>query len=91
MIFLNKQTNICYFKYELRGFYDFTLRNIAIGWYHIYRNQMKEMFCLFLKWGISVQQKQYQTKKMLGPFQIQRPQINYKSCSVPRYHYSFFL
>ena len=29
--FLNKQTNICLFRYELRGFYDFTLRDIAIG------------------------------------------------------------
>ena len=36
IVFLNKQTNICWFKYKLRGFYDFTLRNIAIGQYHIY-------------------------------------------------------
>ena len=43
IIFLNKQTNICWFKYELRNFYDFTLRNIAIGQYHIYRKQMKNM------------------------------------------------
>ena len=41
IVFLNKHTNI-WFKYELRGFYDFTLRNIAIGQYHIYRKQMKK-------------------------------------------------
>ena len=45
--FLNEQTNICWFKYELRGFYDFILRNIVIGQYHIYRKQMKK--CFFLK------------------------------------------
>ena len=28
IVFLNKQTNICWFKYELRGFYNFILRNI---------------------------------------------------------------
>ena len=38
----NKQTNICWFKYELKGFNDFTLRNIAIGQYHIYRKQKKK-------------------------------------------------
>ena len=27
----NKETNICCFKYDLRSFYDFTLRNITIG------------------------------------------------------------
>ena len=43
VVFLNKQTNICLFKYELRGFYDFTLRNIAFGQYHIYRKQMRKM------------------------------------------------
>ena len=32
------------FKYELRGLYDFTLRNIAIGQYHIYKKQMKKIF-----------------------------------------------
>ena len=47
IVFLNKQTNICWFKYKLRGFYDFTLRNVAIGQYHIYRKQMKKI--LFLK------------------------------------------
>ena len=31
IVFFNKQINICWFKYELRGFYDFTLRNIAIS------------------------------------------------------------
>ena len=40
IVFLNKQANICWFKYELRGFYEFTLRNIAIGQYHGYRKQM---------------------------------------------------
>ena len=30
IVFLDKENNICCFKYELRGFYDFTLRNIAI-------------------------------------------------------------
>ena len=34
-VFLNKQTNICWFIYELRGFYNFALRNIAFGQYHI--------------------------------------------------------
>ena len=29
IVFLNKQTNICWFKYKLRGFYDFTLRKIV--------------------------------------------------------------
>ena len=42
IVFLNKQTNICWFKYELRGFYDFILINIAIGHYYIYRKQMKK-------------------------------------------------
>ena len=35
--YCNKQNNICWFKYELRGFYDFVLRNIDIGQYHIYK------------------------------------------------------
>ena len=56
IVFLNKQINICWFRYESRGFYNFTLRNIAIGQYHIYRKQMKKCFS-FQKWGISVQQK----------------------------------
>ena len=43
IVFLNKQTNICWFKYKLREFYDFTLRNIAISQYHIYRKQTKKI------------------------------------------------
>ena len=43
IVFLNQQTNICLFKYELRGFYDFTLRNTVIGQYYIYRKQMKKI------------------------------------------------
>ena len=39
-----KQTSICWLKYKLRGFYDFTLRNIAIGQNHIYRKQMEKRF-----------------------------------------------
>ena len=35
---------MCWFKYELKDFYDFTLRNIAIGQYHIYRKQTKKIF-----------------------------------------------
>ena len=54
IVFFHKQTNICWFKYELRGFYDFTLRNIASSKYHIYRKWKK---------GISLQQKQWLTKK----------------------------
>ena len=41
--FLNKQTNICWFKYELRGFYDLTLRNIAIGQYHRQKTNEKKL------------------------------------------------
>ena len=44
IVFLNKQTNVCWFKYDLTGFYNFTLRNIAISQYHIYRKQMKKCF-----------------------------------------------
>ena len=44
IVFLNKQTYICWLKFEFRGFYDFTLRNIAIGQYHVYRTQMKNAF-----------------------------------------------
>ena len=43
--FLNEETNICWLKYELGGFYYFTLRNIAIGPYDVYRRQLKK--CLF--------------------------------------------
>ena len=50
IIFLNKQTNIVRFKYKLRGFYDFTLRNIAIGQYHLYRKQMKKCFFPRMRW-----------------------------------------
>ena len=55
-VFFNKQINICWFEYELRDFNDFTLRNMAISHYHIYRKQMKKNFS-FKKRGISVQQK----------------------------------
>ena len=48
LVYLNKQTNVCWFKYEWTGFYDFTLRNIAIGQYHIYTKQMK-IKCFFFK------------------------------------------
>ena len=51
IVLLNKQTHICWFKYELRGFYDFILRNIVIGQYHIYRKQRKADFSN--KWGLS--------------------------------------
>ena len=37
IVFLNKWTNICWFRYKLRCFYDFTLRNITIGQYYVYR------------------------------------------------------
>ena len=40
--FFNKQTKNVWFKFKLRGFYNFTWRNIAIGQYHIYREQMKK-------------------------------------------------
>ena len=33
------QANIGWFKYELRGFYDFTLTNISIGQYHKTENK----------------------------------------------------
>ena len=41
IVFLNKQNNICCFKYELSSFYDFTWRIIAIGQYYIHRNKWK--------------------------------------------------
>ena len=44
ILFLNKQTDTCWFKYELRGFYNFTLKYIAIGQYHIYRKPIKYFF-----------------------------------------------
>ena len=47
IVFINKQTNIYWFKYELRGFYNFILRNIAIGQYDMCRKQKKK--CFFLK------------------------------------------
>ena len=34
-----------------KGFYDFTLENIAISQYHIYRKEKKKCF-FFQKWGI---------------------------------------
>ena len=40
IVFLNKKINICWFNYELRGFNDFSLGNIVIGQYHIYRKQI---------------------------------------------------
>ena len=43
IVFLNKQTSFCWFKHELRGFYNFTWRNIAIGEYLIYKKQMKKI------------------------------------------------
>ena len=36
IVFFSKHTNICWFKYKLKGFYDFTQRNIAIGQYVVY-------------------------------------------------------
>ena len=42
IVFLNKQTNIYWFNYELRGFYDFNLRNIGIGQYYIYKKEKEE-------------------------------------------------
>ena len=39
IVFLNKQVEICWFKYKLRGFYNFTRRNIAIGQHQIYRRK----------------------------------------------------
>ena len=54
IVFLDKQTNICRFKYEWISFSYFTLRNIVIGQYNIYRKQS----FFFQKWDISVQQKQ---------------------------------
>ena len=46
MLFLKSDCyckNICWFKYELRSYYDFTLRNIAISQYHIWRKQIKKL------------------------------------------------
>ena len=45
IVFLNKQTNICWFNYELRGFYDFSLRNILSLVNIIYsENKWKSVF-----------------------------------------------
>ena len=44
IVFLLEQTNICEFKDELRGFYDFTLRNIDINQYHIQKKNEKNAF-----------------------------------------------
>ena len=74
--FLNKLTNTCWFKYEFSiriqtnkyryayweivFLYDFTLRNIAIDQYHIYRKQILKnaiFFFIIQKWNISIQQK----------------------------------
>ena len=45
-------SNICWFKYKSGIFYDFTLWNIVIGQYHIYRKQMKK--CFFSKMSFPV-------------------------------------
>ena len=37
ILFLYKQISIYSFKYEMRYFYGFTLRNIVVDQYHIYR------------------------------------------------------
>ena len=66
IVFLNKQTSICRLKYELRGFYNFTLRNIAIGQYHIQKTNENNAF--IQKWGISVEQKWSLNKKKRGHF-----------------------
>ena len=44
ILFLNKQTNTCWFKHESRGFYDFTLRIIAVGQYYIYKKTNEKLF-----------------------------------------------
>ena len=48
IVFLNKQYLLV--KYELNGFYDFILWNIAISQYHIYRKQMKKCFILKMRY-----------------------------------------
>ena len=79
-VFRYKQINVCLFIFELRGFYDFTLGNITIGHYHIYRKQMKK-YAFFKKWGISEKKKKkwWLTKKKEGHFHIHLPQISAKN------------
>ena len=62
IVFLHKQTNIFCFKYKLTGSYNFTLRNITISQYNIYRKQKKKN-AFFQKWGISVLEKWLLTEK----------------------------
>ena len=49
IVFLDKQNNSCWFKHELRGFKDFTLGNIAIGQFHIYKKHGKNVVVFFSK------------------------------------------
>ena len=44
LIVIAKIVLINWLKYELTGFYDFTLRKIATGLYLMYRKQMKKCF-----------------------------------------------
>ena len=62
---------------ELRGFYDFILRNIAISQYHIYRKHFisKRRYFSTAKTVVN-QKKKKKKKKKYGHFQIQGPRIS---------------